>query len=289
MSGHVRIPILTYHSHRIAGRTYATNDHIALAHDLRTLHAQQFTVLPLRRIVAWLTEPDAQALPARAVGLSCDDGADADYYDCRHPEHGPQRSFYNILKDFQVENGVAAQPLLHLTSFVIASPTVRNEIDTRSLAPIGLQGMHDEWWVAAERSGLLGIENHTWDHNHPEASWVCEAQQHKGAFEPIDTYLESRAEIQQAATFIHAKIRPAWPSLLAYPWGQSSRYVRDAYLSQYHTEHRVQAAFGANGGYVSPSTSRWDIPRFVCGSTQSGWTTPAGLIAILDGAVAGQG
>ena len=278
-----RIPILAYHSHRIEGRTYETNDHVALYHDLRTIHARQFTIVPLCQIAAWVIAPHTQELPIRAVGLSCDDGADMDYYDCDHPVYGPQRSFYNILRDFQAETGTATHPLLHMTSFVIASPGARRELDARCLAPLGLRGMTDDWWAAAARSGLFGIENHSWDHNHPEVSWVCEAEQRAGDFGRIDSYAECRSEIQQAATFIHAQIKPAWPSLLAYPWGQASPYLRETYLPAHQTAHRMRAAFGANAGYVSASSSRWALPRFVCGSGDYGWTTPDELGAILAG------
>ena len=73
---------------------------------------------------------------------------------------------------------------------------------------------------------------------------MCEAGQRSGDFEQIDSYAECRSEIQQAATFIHAKIKPAWPSLLAYPWGQASPYLRETYLPAHHTAHRMRAAFG---------------------------------------------
>ena len=95
-----RIPVLAYHSHRIEGTSYETNDHVALCHDLRTIQARRFTVIPLHQLVTWVVTPQAPELPARAIGLSCDDGANADYYDCDHPVYGPQRSFYNILHDF---------------------------------------------------------------------------------------------------------------------------------------------------------------------------------------------
>ena len=278
-----RIPVLTYHSHRIEGTSYETNDHVAFCHDLRTIQARRFSIIPLGHIAAWVSAPQAPELPIRAVGLSCDDGANADYYDCDHPVYGPQRSFYNILRDFQTEIGAAAQALLHMTSFVVASPGVRRELDARCLAPLGLHGMTDDWWAAAAQSGLFGIENHSWDHNHPDISWVCEAGQRSGDFGQIDSYAECRSEIQQAATFIHAKIRPAWPGLLAYPWGQSSPYLRETYLPAAQTAHRMRAAFKADDDYITASSSRWALPRFVCGA---GWTTPAELGAILDGVTA---
>lgn len=157
-----------------------------------------------------------------------------DYYDCDHPVYGPQRSFYNILRDFQAEIGTATPPLLHMSSFVMALPGARRELDARCLAPLGLRGMTDDWWAVAARPGLFGIENHSWDHNHPDISWVCEAEQRSGDFGRIDGYAECRSEVQQAATFIHAQIKPTWPSLLAYPWGQASHYLRETYLPAPH-------------------------------------------------------
>ncbi len=137
-----RIPVLTYHSHRIEGTSYETNDHVAFCHDLRTIQARRFSIVPLRHIAAWVSAPQAPELPARAVGLSCDDGANADYYDCDHPVYGPQRSFYNILRDFQTEMGPAAQALLHMTSFVVASPGARTRTG-RALSGPARPARHD--------------------------------------------------------------------------------------------------------------------------------------------------
>ena len=283
MSPLQKIPVLAYHSHRIAGTTYVTNDHISLAHDLRTIHEHGYRIIPLRWVAAWAVGQRQRDIPVKAVGISFDDGADADYYDCVHPDYGPQRSFYNMLRDFQAEIRERLQPFMYATRFVIASPLVRRELDARCLARIGLRGMTDGWWKVALESGLAGIENHSWDHNHREVSWVCEDSQRKGSFASIDTYAESRSKIQQAATFIHARVQPDWPQLFAYPWGQSSSYLREHCLPQYQSEHRTQAAFGSTGGYVTQASSRWNLAPFVSGSQQYGWTTSAELGGILDG------
>jgi hypothetical protein len=50
----VKNPVLAYHSHWILGNTYKTNDHVALYHDLRTIHAQGFLIVPLVWIVGWI-------------------------------------------------------------------------------------------------------------------------------------------------------------------------------------------------------------------------------------------
>jgi hypothetical protein len=279
----MKIPILAYHSHTVQGNTYETNDHVALFHDLRTIQAEGFQVVPLRWVVEWVLGQREDAALTRAVGLSFDDGADLDYYDYEHPQHGPVRSFYNILRDFQAEFGPTAQPHLHASSFVIASPLVRRELDERCLAPIGIRGMSDEWWAAANRSGLMSIYNHSWDHNHPEASVVCEETQQKGSFEFIDTYGECHSEVQQAAEYIQRKIAPAWPDLLAYPWGCASSYMKETYLPSFPQQHKTLAAFGGVG-YVTKHASRWDVPRLVSSSALAGWRSTDGLIRLLHGA-----
>jgi hypothetical protein len=235
-------------------------------------------------IVEWVLGRRDESAVEKAVAISFDDGADLDYYDFTHPQYGQIRSFYNILCDFQEEIGSVAQPYLHASAFVIASPLVRKELDARCLQPTGLRGMGDDWWGEANRSELMSIYNHSWDHNHPEASRVCEKNQQKGSFTVIDTYAECQGEVQQAAEYIHHKITPSWPELFAYPWGQSSEYLRETYFRAFPDYHRTLAAFGATGGYVTPASSRWHLPRFVCGSQLYGWQTTARLSEILHGA-----
>jgi hypothetical protein len=123
-----KISILTYHSHRVLGNTYETNDHLALYQDLRTIHTLGFQIVPLRWIVEWVLGQRDDATLYRAVAITFDDGADFDYYDLDHPHSGPQRSFYNILCDFHKEYGSSVQPHLQATAFVIASPVVRAEL-----------------------------------------------------------------------------------------------------------------------------------------------------------------
>lgn len=275
----MKIPVLAYHSHWILGNTYKTNDHIALHHDLRTIHAQGFLVVPLVWIVEWILGRREEAALRKSIAITFDDGADFDYYDLDHPQYGPQRSFYNILRDFQKECGSAAHPFLHASSFVIVSPEVRQAIDERSYA--GLGWMTDGWWKEAHDSGLMSIYNHSWDHNHPDASAVYEKNQCKGSFSTIDTFAECQGEVKRAAEYIHQRIAPAWPELFAYPWGQSSDYLRDIYFPQFQNEHRTLAAFRTGGDYVRKTSPRWNLPRFVCGAE---WQNTAELVRILDGA-----
>src|SRR5688572_29922956 len=129
-SGGLTMLVLAYHSHNISGTDYATNDHVALASDLRSLHAAGAEIVPLEAVAATMRA----GLPERdrRVALTFDDGPLFDYADFEHPRFGPQRGFLNILRDFRQEVGQAAQPGLHATSFVIASPQARRAME---LAP----------------------------------------------------------------------------------------------------------------------------------------------------------
>jgi len=277
-----KVPILVYHSPQVLGNTYETNDHVALYHDLRVIHAQGFRIVPLRWIAEWVLGQREEPALYASVGISFDDSSDFDYYDINHPRYGPQRSFYNILRDFQKEFGSSAQPYLHASSFVIVSPTVRHEIGQQSFA--GFNWMTEGWWQEAQNSELLEVHNHSWDHNHPDASITCEKNQRRGTFHTIDTYAECQGEVKQAAEYIHQRIYPTWPDLFAYPWGQASDYLRETYFPSFHEQHRTMAAFGATGGYVTRTTARWNLPRFVCGAPwPEGWRSTDELIRILHG------
>jgi len=270
-----RIPVLTYHSHRIDGAGYAQNDHEALRRDLRTIDALGMRIVPLPWVVEWLLGSRSDASLERGVAITFDDGADFDFHDLEHPTCGLQRSFYNVLRDFRAEVG-DRQPTLHATAFVIASPEVRAELDARCM--VGRGWMSDGWWAEAERSGLLAIQNHSWDHNHPMASRVCQREQRKGSFAWIETEAECDAEIADAARYIAGRIAPAWPSLFAYPGGASSAYVRDVYFPRAADRHRTLAAFAGDGGYVRRGSSRWNVPRFVLGGD---WTDEDQLRELL--------
>jgi hypothetical protein len=255
-----RVPILTYHSHRISGDTYATNDHEALRMDLRTLHRAGFRVVPLWWVVEWLLGERPDEAMARTVAITFDDGADFDFHDLPHPTCGPQRSFLNLLRDFRAEVG-DAQPGLHATAFVIASPVVRAELDARCM--VGRGWMSDGWWTEAARSGLIAIENHSWDHNHPMASRVCQREQRAGSFAWIATEDECDAEIAQAAAFIATRTGG----------GRRSSRIGE--------RHGTIAAFGGGGGCVVRDASRWNVPRLVCGGD---WSSAEQLAEVLHGA-----
>ena len=160
----MRVPVLAYHAVNIAGTDYASNDLVAFAADLRLIDDLGLRIVPLQWVAEQVTGAASRNLD-RCVALTCDDGSAFDFHDLVHPVHGPQRSLYHCLLDFIAERGDDAQPDLHLTSFVIASPEARERMDQVCLA--GLGWMDEDWWRKASGSGLMAIENHSWDHNHP--------------------------------------------------------------------------------------------------------------------------
>lgn len=268
-----RVPVLTYHSHQISGADYAASDLEALRIDLRTIRRTGCRIVPAAWVAEWLIGTRRESDLRRAVAITCDDGSDFDFHDLEHPTYGPQRALINVLRDFREEAG--PRLAVHATAFVIASPKVRAELDKENLA--GRGWMSDDWWSVAHRSGLVSVQNHSWDHNHPVASRTCQREQRKGSFAWIETEAECDAEIADAARYIASRAGE-WPTLFAYPGAEWSTYLRDHYLPHQFERHGTLAAFDANGGYVERGSSRWQIPRFVCGAH---WSDAAGLERIL--------
>lgn len=272
--------VLAYHSHNISGSGYAVNDHVAFASDLRTIHAAGARVVPLARIVeavhGGLERPGPDL-----VALTFDDGPLFDYADFTHPELGPQRGFLNILRDFRSEAGRGAQPELHATSFVIASPDARRAMERSPECGFTyLDGwLTDGWWNAAVDTGLMGIGNHSWDHLHPAVDTVATRSQERGDFARIADDADADAEIRQASEFINARVGGRC-DMFAYPFGHVSGFLEREYLPKRQDRHGMKAAFGTGGRAVSPGDPVWNIPRAVCGYH---WRSPAELEALLAG------
>ncbi len=270
------IPILTYHSVNILGNDYADNDHVALAADLETITELGFRVVPLARAVE---RAPAGAPGERLAALTFDDGAVFDYEDFEHPTCGFQKSFYRIMTEFQQRAGPDAQPELHASSFVIVSPEARAAMDRIDFGR--RNWWHEDWWRPAMASGLISIENHSWDHNHPTVPATVQKHNQKGTFRNIDTRAECDAEIRQAADYLFERTGRR-SCFLAYPWGQSSAYLRDEYLPRFGRVIGLEAAFGSGPGYLDSDSPRWNVPRFVCGPD---WKSTDELAAILEGAL----
>jgi hypothetical protein len=277
----IKIPILFYHSHRVRGITYETNDHVALHHDLRVIQKRGFKIIPLYYVVEWFLGRRSK-LPDRCMAITFDDGCDLDWIDFDHPQFGLIKGFKTILDEFRADEG-DTQPYVHASSFVIGSQTARRSINDEAMP--GVDILNDDWWKPAENSGIFKIYNHSWDHNHPAAGTVCQKQNVKGSFDNIDTYEECQCEVKQAMEYISKKIYPALPDLFAYPYGQSSNYIREKYFSQFSGQHHTLAAFGASGGYLTKDSFQWNLPRFGSGASPPvGWRTTSEFIEILDGA-----
>lgn len=270
----MRVPVLTYHSNNISGNAYADNDHVALAADLRLIHRLGLRIVPLARVVDVLHGEAPESTLGKTIAVTFDDGSWFDWHDLDHPTCGPQRSFAGILRDFVAETGAPA----HATSFVIVSPDARATLDQTCLIGRGWWG--DDWWLPAQREGLLAIESHSWDHNHHTLPVTVQHEQLKGTFRTIDTYADADAEIRQAADWLDAHLAPHRASLFAYPYGESNDYLVDEYLPRFAHEHRLRAAFSTEPAPVEASSNPWCLPRFVCGQH---WRSTDDLQRILDG------
>ena len=267
--------ILTYHSQNISGSTTGDNDHIALKQDLEALHAAGFRVIPLAQVIDYLDAGVEGDRLRATVCLTFDDGCDFDVEDIDYPGFGIQRSFLGILQDFIGEHGENAQPSLHATSFVIASDEARDTIDARSL--FGKGWISDDWWQEQAKGKLISIDNHGWDHNHPDLTSNGDKET-RGGFHSVDTLEQCQKQVLQAADFIERKTGTR-PDLFAYPFGESSQFIRQQFFAQGMANHGCRAALGTDAGKVTQESDRWNLPRYVCGRD---WQTPEQLLRICN-------
>ncbi len=274
MTAFQAVPVLAYHATNVDGNDYATNDHVAFAQDLRQIDARGHRVVALSDVVDALL--DGKPLPERSVALTFDDGTDFDFRDRMHPTQGLQRGMLNILLDFIREHGRQRQPQLHATAFVIASPEAREELDRRSMIGAGWWG--DDWWPQAVASGLLGVANHSWDHNHDVVSAAL-PRSATGTFRCIDTWALADLEIRQARAYIDQKAPNAAADLFAYPFGETNAFLLDEYFPAGPSRTGTRAAFSTEPAHVTGGANRWNLPRYVCGAS---WRTPEGLAHILN-------
>lgn len=271
----MRIPVLTYHAVNIHGNDYASNDHVAFAEDLRLIDRLGLRVVPLRWVVdqhLGLADRDL----SRCVALTCDDGSDFDFRDLEHPAHGLQRSLAGCMDDFVNERGAAAQPHLELTSFVIASAEARADIDRGSL--VGQGWMREDWWRDARARHRIAIENHGWDHNHPNVTAPGVDGMARGTFFTVDNHVRASAQIAAAADYIDARIAPSRTTIFCYPFGHVPDYLPREYFPHHMAEHRMQAAMGDGAQPVTRDSDRWNLPRYICGWH---WRSPEALEVIL--------
>jgi len=268
----LEIPILAYHASNITGNIYRLNDHIAFESDLYTIHHQGYKIVPLKWIAEWVNgERDLSQVGHKLVGLSCDDGLDLDYKDGEYFAFGPQKSFYHILKKFITDVGPQKQPHANLTSFVIASPTDRKIIDDKSLN--GHQLLNEDWWKSANDTDLIDIENHSWDHRHPDIY-----PESKANFTAVTDHQTAYKQIIEAKSYIDQKLVNKKTCLFAYPWGHVNDYLVHQFLPLDGINHGIKAAYTCGAQPVKFDTNRWELPRYICGYN---WKSPAGLVEIL--------
>lgn len=271
------VPVLTYHSLNVLQNSYAQNDHLAFAADLRLIDAMGLQIVPLERVVDWVLGALPDSAVENAVALTLDDGSWLDFHDIEHPTCGTQRGMMRLLREYRDELPPGRQPDLHVSSFVIASPQARTELDEKNLIGQGWWG--DDWWSAAQRSGLMSIECHSWDHVHDTLDHVAQRDNLKGDFREVNTYDDCAAQVTQAARYIES-LAGRRPVFYAYPWGQASRYMVEEFMPTERPSHRFRAAFSIDPRHVRAGDNRWFLPRYVCGRD---WKAPAELEAILGG------
>ena len=267
------MPILAYHATNVDGATYATNDHVALADDLRLIDALGFRVVPLTQVVDALLSHTA--LPERAIAITFDDGTDFDFHDRVHPTQGPQRGMINILRDFVETFGASRQRWIHATAFVVASPVAREELDRRSMVGAGWWG--DAWWPQAVASGLLDIGNHSWDHNHALVTDTL-PRAASNTFRTVNRQELADYQIRQAHDYIVTHAPNAAADLFAYPFGETNDFLLNDYLPLGPSRTGVRAAFTTQAAHVTGQSNRWALPRYVCGAA---WKRSDELRALL--------
>lgn len=271
----MRIPILTYHAANIAGGAYADNDHVALATDLRLIDEAGWQIVPLDRVVDLLAG-DERWPDRPCLALTFDDGTDFDVRELDYPGFGRQPGFLPILETFRSETG-HRQPELHATCFVIASPAARAAMDVQCLFAGNV--MNEAWWPAAAKSDLLGIGNHSWDHNHEVAPETAPDDLPRGRFFAVDNAVRAQWQIERAQAYIEARIAPCRVRHFAYPYGDTNEFLRGEYLPDRGAALGLRAAYTTEGRAATPQDSPWALPRFVCGDH---WRSPDELRALLD-------
>ncbi len=267
----VRIPVLLYHSHNVGGSTYEGNDQVALGADLELIAELGLRVISLRQVVGWLRGEYEDSAVCNAVALSCDDGPISDFAKWEFAGVGTQPGFFSILQNFARQHGTHA---VTMASFVIASPKARAEIAVNDFDDPHF--LTHQWWLGAQQSGLISIENHGWDHSHPALDRVIQRRQLRNSFVPVATFDECDCHVNHAAGEIARHLGGLRPELFAFPFGDSSDYMREQFLPR-HSPGTL-AAFSAHDDYVTLASNRWNLPRFVSGRD---WRTPKQLRKIL--------
>ena len=268
----MRAYVLTYHSGNIDGNDYRTNNLLALAHDLETIHALRLPIVSLRSIVDALLEGPGARAPDVAVAITLDDGLDFDFEELLHPFHGPQTSAYSVLRSFAEKHGAA----VHATTFVIASPDARCQIAREEM--LGHQWIGEHWWAPAVATQLFHVGNHSWDHVSPSVVPVGQRDGKTGSFKVIDNFDDADLQVRRAREYIVARVPNPGAALFAFPYGEAAGYVIDEYLPAHGELGGTLAAVTGVPGVVHDGSNRWYLPRYTFGKS---WQSPEELVRIL--------
>ena len=266
------LAVLTYHSHHVVGPDYASNDHVAFARDIDTLTDAGWRIVPLAELV----RRQKHGTPEHLCAITFDDGPVYDVDDVVHPAYGVQVGFANAMRAFAARRP-GAQPGLHATSFVIASPAARRAMEAHAdprytwLAP-GALG--EEWWPAALDSGLVAIANHSWDHLHPGLREVAHSRDVRGDFTQVLTLPDADAQVRQAARYLAGATGGRASPYFAYPYGHHNVFLARDYLPSVGADV-CAAAFTTEPRLCTIDDSPFLLPRFVCGAD---WRSPDELV-----------
>ena len=256
-------------------------DYLVLPEVLDKLTHSGVQIVSALTLVQHLRAGTPALLPAKCCVLTFDDGQDMDFVDVEHPTHGYQASFARILREANARAaslGIAFQA--HATSFVIANPLTRAEIQDKEM--LGYPWMSDRWWQPAIESGLFHIASHSYDHLSASASRVRQQHNVRNDFLAIDNFDDADWQIRKARELIDfIAPNPAvqkGSALFAYPFGHVSAYLQAEYFPQQLESHGTIAAFTTEAKLVSADTSAYAIPRFVFGES---WFESSEIVALF--------
>ncbi|MDA3933925.1 MAG: polysaccharide deacetylase family protein [Gammaproteobacteria bacterium] len=269
----LKIPVLCYHAHIISSNDYAGNAHIALAEDLELIQSCGKRIMPLHWIIDWLEGKRADTELENAVGLSFDDGTLLDFQAVVHPQYGNLPGMLPIIQRF-ARRYPQDQASVHASCFVISSPLARAQADRYLLHD--LNWLTSDWWLKAQASGMISIENHSWDHNMAVATEAMSTP--SNSFSGVRTAPQANYQILGSSELIEL-ITGVRPYLFAYPYGDVNDYLALDYLPGTESQSGLRGAFTTTGNHIDRNADRWKLSRYVHGFH---WTCSKELRIIIE-------
>ena len=276
---HFDIPVLCYHSWRIEGNDYGSNDHVAMARDLKALKEAGYQLLSVSLLVSALRNGSAnqQFTGKRLVCVTFDDGFLYDVEDMTHPHIGLIPSFHTLLnRDDQIPERFDEGP--KAVAFVIASDQARKDLRLSS-DPEGYWDLRNDWWLEAAQGDTIAIGNHSWDHTHPDVDQVKQREGKKGSFLAIDNAADAYAQVIEAQHEIDLHTRGRALKIFCYPYGDVPYFLQHDFMPTEAAEAGILAAFGTARELVTPASDIWNLPRLVCGQH---WDHESALIPLIN-------